>query len=101
MPENEEGKYESENEEKWIFRLYVTGATPNSNMAIKNLKAILLEFLPNQYQLEIIDILESPLEALEEDVLVAPTLIKFFPPPEVRIVGNLNERDKVLWQLSL
>jgi circadian clock protein KaiB len=100
-PENKEGESESGSQEKWILRLFVAGATPNSNSAIKNLKAILEDFLPNQYQLDILDVLEEPLEALKENVLVAPTLIKSSPPPEVRIIGNMSERDKVLWQLRL
>jgi len=37
----------------------------------------------------------------KETVLVTPTVIKLFPLPAVRIIGDLSEEDAVLGALGL
>ena len=38
---------------------------------------------------------------LEEHIFVTPTLVRIAPQPEVRIIGNLSDRLKVLAALDL
>lgn len=84
-----------------VLRLYVAGDAPNSVEAMANLKEICNGCLPpEQYQLEIIDVLEEPLRALDDGVLVTPTLIKV-SPPSVSIVGTLDDHDQVRRALGL
>ena len=85
----------------WLFRVYVAGAAPNSLRAIANLYAILRQFLPDKHSVEIIDILEDPLAALKDGILVTPTVIKLSPAPQRKLLGNLEDRDKVLLALGL
>jgi circadian clock protein KaiB len=85
----------------WVFRVYVAGAAPNSLRAIANLYAILRQFLPDEHSVEIIDILEDPLAALKDGILVTPTVIKLSPAPQRKLLGNLEDRDKVLLALGL
>lgn len=81
--------------------LYVAGKSPNSQQARLNLDAIFRERLPeDRWTLEVVDLFESPLRALEDQILVTPTLVKR-NPPVVRIVGNLSDRQTVLAALGL
>jgi circadian clock protein KaiB len=97
------GKVEADGtgEQKYIFRLFVTGILPNSARAIKNINAICEQYLKGTYELEIIDIYQQPSLALTEDIIAVPVLIKKFPLPEVRLVGDLSDVEKVLNGLEL
>jgi circadian clock protein KaiB len=88
-------------DEKYFFQLYITGILPNSARAIKNLKAICEQYLKGRYELEIIDIYQQPLLAVKEDIIVVPVLIKKFPLPEVRLIGDLSDIQSVLEGLDL
>lgn len=88
-------------EEIVIFRLYLAGRMPNSLRALSNLKVICETYLPDRYQIEVIDILENPMRALSDDILLTPTLVKIAPPPAWQIVGNLSEHSTVLLALGL
>ncbi len=83
------------------MRLYIAGSAPNSVLATANLQAICEEYLNNIHKLEIIDILEQPLRALADGVLVTPSLFKLLPLPGANIVGNLSEKCKVLRALGI
>jgi len=49
----------------------------------------------------IIDVLERPQLAEDERILVTPTLIKPFPLPSRRVIGDLSDIEKVLSELNL
>lgn len=83
------------------MRLYIAGSAPNSRQAIANLEAICREHLKGLYKLEIVDILEQPLRALTDGVLVTPSLNKVSPGPVAKIVGNLSDEGKVLLALGI
>lgn len=80
----------------YILRLYVTGFTPRSLKAIRNLKRLCEEHLPDDYDLQVIDIYKNPDAAREAQIIAAPTLIKRLPAPLRRFVGDLSNTQKVL-----
>ena len=84
-----------------LFRLYVADETPNSARAVANLQPIGKEYLQDRYTLEVVDILQEPLRALSEGVLVTPTLVRLSPLPVRTIVGDLSDRAAVLQALGL
>ncbi len=86
---------------KYILRLYVTGATSLSRRAIVNINAICREHLQGKYDLEVIDIHQKPALAKDEQIVAAPTLIKQLPLPLRRIIGDLSDRESVLFGLDL
>ncbi len=86
---------------KYIFRLFVSGILPNSIRAIKNINAICDQHLKGRYELEIIDIYQQPSLALAEEIIAIPVLIKIFPLPEQRVIGNLSDFEKVINGLDL
>ncbi len=81
---------------KYVLKLYVTGVTPRSQAALKNLKKILSEGYKGAYSLKVIDVVKQPELAEEDNILATPTLIKILPPPVARIIGDLSEKEKVL-----
>jgi len=84
-----------------VLRLYVAGDGPNSRQAVGNLNAICSRWLePTTYRLEIIDILEEPLRALDDGILVTPTLMAD-GAGAVSIVGTLSDHGAVVRALGL
>jgi len=90
-----------EREYIYSLRLFVTGMLPNSARAIINSKAICEKYLKGRYELEIIDIYQQPSLALAEEIIAVPLLIKKFPLPEERLIGDMSDTDKVLEGLHL
>jgi len=86
---------------KYILRLFVTGILPNSARAVINIMAICEKYLKNRYELEIIDIYQQPDLALTEEIIAVPVLIKKFPLPEQRMIGDLSNIEKVLKELGV
>jgi circadian clock protein KaiB len=82
------------------LRLYVAGDAPNSLSAVANIKAICDAHFPDAHKIEIVDMLENPLRALEDGVLVTPTLLRVAPQPTRRVIGNLNDRAQVQRMLA-
>lgn len=78
------------------FRLYVTGNGPNSVQAVVNLKEICTTHLPGRHHIEIVDLLLEPERALDDRVLLTPTLVKLSPRPARRVIGNLSQAAMVL-----
>jgi len=82
------------------LRLYIAGTAPNSLRAIANLKAICTEHFEDCHELEIVDLLWHPQRALADGVIVTPTLLKLFPLPVQRVIGNLSDTGQVLLALN-
>ena len=87
--------------DKYILRLYITGTTHRSALAITNLKKICEEYLEGRYELEVIDLFKHPSLAKDEQILAAPTLIKKLPLPFRRFIGDMSDKEKVLMGLDL
>ena len=85
----------------YVLRLYVAGMAPHSLRAVSTVRAICEEHLQSRYSLEIIDIYQNPALAEGEQIIAAPTLIKRWPEPLCRIVGDLSHPDRVLLALDL
>ena len=83
-------KFDAKND-RYLLRLYVTGATSRSRQAILNLNAICSEYLKGQYDLQVIDIHQKPTLARDEQIVAAPTLVKKLPVPMRRIIGDLGQ----------
>lgn len=86
---------------EYVLRLYVSGQTPRSILAIENMRRICAEHLSRRYSLEIIDIYQNPEACAQQQIIAAPTLIKVLPHPLRRIIGDLSNTEKVLVGLEL
>jgi circadian clock protein KaiB len=86
---------------EYVLKLFVSGASPNSVRAIMNLKNICEAYLPGKYKLEIIDVYQQGIVARDAQIIALPLLIKEFPLPERRIIGDMSETKKLLHGLGL
>src|SRR5215468_8698352 len=86
---------------RYILRLYVTGSSHRSLRAVYNLKKLCEEYLPDDYDLEVIDIYKDPGAARAEQIIAAPTLVKKLPQPIRRFVGDMSNTQKILVGLDL
>jgi circadian clock protein KaiB len=88
-------------EEKWELRLYVMGRSANSLRAIANLERVCMQWLPGQYDIQIVDLLENPRLAAEDQIVAVPTVVRKLPPPPRKIVGDLTDTERLLGGLQL
>ena len=88
---------------KYKFRLYVAGDAPNAMQAQANLIALCETHLPDRYEIDVVDVLKTRMLALNDSVLMTPTLLKLTPIPVRRIVGALSQMQTVLdtWGLKV
>ena len=87
--------------ERWELRLYIAGKTPKSMAALENLKKYCELHLPGVYSLEVIDLLVQPQLAAGDQILAIPTLVRKFPEPIRKIIGDLSNEEKVLVGLNI
>ena len=87
--------------QRLVLRLYVAGEGPNSAAARANLQRILSRQDPSSFSLEIVDCMRQPMRALQEGVLVTPTLLRLEPEPVQTIVGSLSDGTRVLEALGV
>lgn len=86
---------------EYVLKLFITGATPNSTRAVENLTQICEDHIKGKYSLEIIDVYQQQAVAEEEQLIALPFLIKKFPLPERRMIGDLSDKAKVLKGLGI
>ena len=94
-------KVKKKGREKYLLRLYVAGLNPKSQKAISNIKKLCHEYLEGRYALEITDIYQNPIFARDGQIIAAPTLIKKFPEPLRRFIGDMSNTRKLLVGLDL
>jgi len=86
---------------KYILKLYVTGMTPKSTMAIENVRKLCEEHLPGRYELDVIDIYQQPILAKGEQIIATPTLIKKLPLPLRKLIGDMSDTERFLVGIDL
>jgi circadian clock protein KaiB len=87
--------------DKYVLRLYVAGSTPKSSRAITNIKTICEIHLKDRYVLTVVDLYEQQVRARDDQIVVAPTLIRQLPLPVRRLIGDLSQTERVLVALDL
>jgi circadian clock protein KaiB len=87
--------------EYFILRLYVAGQTAKAIAAFDNLKTICEAELKGRYEIEVIDLLENPKLAREDQIVALPTLVRKLPPPLRKVIGDLSDTERVLVGLKL
>lgn len=80
----------------YVVKLYVSGNTKSSIRAVRNLNRIAKEYLNDTWSIEIVDIQENPETAVNEKIIATPTLIRTYPPPARKIIGDLSDTESVI-----
>jgi circadian clock protein KaiB len=85
----------------YLFRLYVSGNSSRSALAIANVRRICEQHLPGHYELEVIDVYQQPQATKTAQIIAVPTLIKELPFPPQRFVGDMSNTERIVIGLNL
>ena len=83
----------------YALKLFISGNSARSKRAEKNVRELTSDY--PEIHLDVIDVVEDPTPAEEFKVLATPTLIKASPEPQLRIVGELEDKQKIINFLDL
>ena len=86
---------------RFRFTLYIAGDSPRSVQAAENLRRLGAEHLDGDFELAVVDVVESPERAESERILTTPTLVREMPTPPRRVTGDLSDPARVLVALAL
>jgi len=84
-----------------VLQLFVAGATERSRQAILRAREFCDGQMDGNCELEVVDIYQQPKLARENQIIATPTLIKKFPPPMRRFIGNLLDLKGLYLELNL
>jgi circadian clock protein KaiB len=85
----------------YVFRLFVSGNTSRSRVAVANVRRICEQHLPGRYELEVIDVYQQPAATKTAQIVAVPTLIKELPFPPQRFVGDMSNTERIVVGLHL
>jgi circadian clock protein KaiB len=85
----------------FVLRLFVAGATVRSRQAILRVRQLCEGELKDNCSLKVIDIYQQPDLARENQIVATPTLIKEFPRPARRFIGDLANITDLFPELDL
>lgn len=74
---------------KYVLRLYVAGASDRSRQAVLRARKLCENELNGNCELEVIDVYQQPILARDGQIVATPTLVREFPKPVRRLIGNL------------
>ena len=86
---------------RYVLRLYVAGATDRSRQALLRVRRLCEAQLSDNYELEVIDIYQQPIIARDGQILATPTLVREFPRPMRRLIGDLSSTTGLFVGLDL
>jgi len=92
---------QTEKPKLWQLRLYVAGQSPKSMAAFANLKRLCEEHLAGEFEIEVIDLIENPRLAKDDQIVAIPTLVRKLPEPIRKIIGDLSDTERTLVGLQL
>ncbi len=84
----------------YVLRLFVSGNNANTERTLETVHQLLEKALHYPYTLKVIDVFKHPEQAEKDQISATPTLIKVWPKPVRRIVGELNDVEKIMRLLS-
>ncbi len=79
----------------YVFRLFIRGDSSNTEETLLRLHSMLDRALGHPYTLKVIDVLKHPQQTERDRVSATPTLIRVWPQPIRRIVGEMNDLDLI------
>ena len=86
---------------KLILKLYVSGMSEKSMVAIENIKRLCDEHLRDAFELEIVDLYKNPEVASAQQIVFSPSLIKLLPLPKKTLIGTFSDAEKVIKGLGI
>jgi len=86
---------------RYRLLLFIAGSAPRSMRAVSIARRLCDEYLPDCHQLEIVDIYQQPALAEAAGILAVPALVRKHPPPQVMVVGDMSDTQRLVRALGL
>lgn len=86
---------------KCVLRLYVAGASDRSRQAILRARELCENEFKGAFELKVIDVYQQPILARDGQIVATPTLVREFPKPVRRLIGNLANTTSLFVGLDL
>jgi circadian clock protein KaiB len=80
----------------YVLRLFVAGSSSGTERILRKLHNLLDQSLQQPYTLKVIDVQKHPDFAEADQVTATPTLMRVWPTPVKRIVGELDDAQTIL-----
>ena len=85
----------------YLLRLYVAGATDRSRAAVLRAQKLCRGEFGENFTLEVIDVYQQPILARDGQIVATPTLVREFPRPVRRLIGDLTNASGLFVGLDL
>jgi circadian clock protein KaiB len=85
----------------YVLRLFVAGATTRSREAVLRVRQLCEAQSEGSCTLEVVDIYQQPHLARDNQIVATPTLVREFPRPARRFIGNLLNTTGLFLDLDL
>ncbi|NET08864.1 MAG: circadian clock protein KaiB [Merismopedia sp. SIO2A8] len=86
----------TENKTGFVLRLFISGHSASTELILRKLHYAMETTLQEPYALKVIDVHRNPEQAEIDQITATPTLLKVWPLPAKRIVGNLDNVEQFL-----
>jgi circadian clock protein KaiB len=96
MKKKDNRRNDDRQEEFWNLKLYVAGQSTKCVAAVRNLNRFCEENLAGRYRVEVVDLLDNPRLARDDQILAIPTLVRKLPKPLRKIVGDLSNAERMM-----
>ncbi|MDB5890798.1 MAG: hypothetical protein JWP47_1629 [Polaromonas sp.] len=83
------------------YRLYISAVSPVSSRAVVNARRFFDRYLPGAHTLEVLDISSNVEAARADQVIASPTLLRVFPEPQRRFIGDMSNTESLRMALGL
>ncbi len=80
----------------YVLRLFVSGHSAATEYTLMSLHQLLENSLRLPYTLKVIDVFKHPDQAEANQISATPTLLRVWPQPVRRIVGDLTDAERIL-----
>lgn len=84
----------------YILRLFVAGNSTTTKQTLETIHRLLEKELEHPYTLKVIDISKHPEQAETHQISATPTLVRVWPKPVKRIIGELEDSSRILQLIS-
>ncbi|MGF1542788.1 MAG: circadian clock KaiB family protein [Pleurocapsa sp.] len=84
----------------YVLHLFISGDRSNTEQTLATIHQVLEKGLTTPYTLKVIDIQKNPEQAEIRQISATPTLVRVSPLPVRRIVGQLDDIQRVLRIIS-
>lgn len=86
----------SDSSNGYVLHLFIRSDRSNTEQILSSIHQLLETGLDSPYNLKVIDILKHPEQGVNHQITATPTLLRISPKPARRIVGQLDDIQRVL-----